>query len=62
MAKHYIGIDLGKGPSTITISTSTTSKAIEVVIDDTKIKNKAQAVTLLELIEGRIATESFPPV
>ena len=61
MAKVYIGIDPGKGPSSIVVSSSTTSLGLEVVIDDAKFKNKAQVVTQLELIEGRIATETWPP-
>ncbi|MBK9075531.1 MAG: hypothetical protein IPL77_11245 [Flavobacteriales bacterium] len=59
MAKHYIGIDPGKGPSSIVRSSSTTGLGIEVVIDDTKVKNKAEASTLLEHLEGRIDVKGY---
>jgi hypothetical protein len=62
MAKHYIGLDRGKGQSDIAIDTSTTSKAIELVIDDSKITSKSEVVALIDQIRARIAVESVPPV
>ncbi len=62
MAKHYVGIDRGKGQTDINIDTSTTSKAIEVVIDDTKISSKSEIRACLEQIQARLAVETFPPV
>ena len=62
MAKHYIGIDAGKGPKDIVISTSTTGLGIEVVIDDAKIDSKAQAYGLLEHIKGRIVVGEWTPL
>lgn len=61
MAKHYIGIDAGKGPKDIVIGTSTTGLGIEVVIDDTKIDSKAQAYGLLEHIKGRLVVGEWTP-
>ncbi len=61
MAKHYIGIDRSKGQADIAISTSTTNKAVEVVIDDAKVTNKADVAALLDHLEARLAVESFPP-
>lgn len=59
MAKHYVGINPGKGPSYIVRSSSTTGLGIEVVIDDSKVKNKAEASALLQHLEGRIDVKGY---
>lgn len=62
MAKHYIGINPSEGQASIAIGTSTTNKAVEVVIDDSKVTSKAVIAGLLDQLEARLAVESFPPV
>lgn len=61
MAYVYIGIDPSKGKADITISGSTTSKALEVCVDTAKLVGKSQVRALLDHIEGRLAVESWPP-
>jgi hypothetical protein len=61
MAKHYIGIDAGKGPKDIVIGTSSTDLGIEIVINDAKVTSKAQAYALLEHLKGRIVVGEWKP-
>lgn len=62
MAKYYIGIDASKGGADIAIATSSTSKGIELVIDDAKVTKKAQAGALLDHLAGRLAAGEWPPL
>jgi histidinol dehydrogenase len=60
MATIYVGIDMSKGPSEITIGTSTGSKAVEVVIDDTKVTGKVAVYEALEKLAGKIKAGNWP--
>lgn len=61
MAKHYIGIDASKGGADIVIATSSTDKAVEIVINDANVTSKAQVYGLLEHLAGRIAAGEWTP-
>lgn len=60
MATIYVGIDMSKGPSEISIGTSTGSKAVEVVIDDAKVSSKTDVYTALEVLAGKIKAGNWP--
>lgn len=61
MAKVYVGIDTAEGNSSIDIDSLTTGTGVEVVIDLAKVTSKFQAVSLLDLLKGRIAAGEWPP-
>lgn len=61
MAYVYIGIDPSKGASNVTISGSSTGKAIEIAVDTAKLTSKAQATALLDFLEDKLETGSWPP-
>jgi hypothetical protein len=57
----FIGINPGRGKDDIAVSTvASTGKAIELVFDETKVRNRAQLLAELEHIEGRIAVGKYP--
>ena len=63
MTTHYFGADINANtPQDITYSTSTTSKGIELVVNDaTTGINKTAVLKALEAIEYKIATNTWPP-
>ena len=61
MATFYLGIEPAAGPSTILIKTSTNSVGAEIVLDDSKVKTKMQAVAAIEHLKNRVETGEWPP-
>lgn len=61
MAKVYVGVNKGAGVSGVLTGTSTTSAAVELVIDDTKIGSRREAYEAAEQILAFLApSRSWP--
>ena len=56
MAYKYIGLDNGLKASEITVSDSSTSKAVEISIDLAKVTDKGVIASVIETLEAYIAT------
>jgi len=63
MTTHYIGADIDDQlPADLTYGTSTTSKGIELVINDaTTGIDRLKVLKALEAMEYKIATGNWPP-
>lgn len=61
MARVYIGVDPSKGKEGVTISSSTTSKAVEVSIEKTAVAGSGQVAALLKHVAGKIEVGTWPP-
>lgn len=63
MAQRKLGIDLGQHDSQAVISTTTGMTAgLQVLIDDSQLKKREDAVVLLTELANRIQKEQWPPV
>jgi hypothetical protein len=63
MTTHYIGADINDNtPPDLSYGTSTTSKGIELVVNDaTTGIDRTKVLIALEAIEAKIATGNWPP-
>jgi len=61
MAKHFFGIDKGNKFTSVTDSTSTTSKDIEVTVELTSDATKEQVIVALQNLRDYILQNSWPP-
>lgn len=61
MAKVYVGVNKGAGVTGVATGTSTTSAAVELVIDNTKIGSRRDAYEAAEQILAFLApSRSWP--
>lgn len=63
MADHFYGVNIGAGfdPSGVSTGTSTTSKKVEVRIEDGVTgNNKTEVLKALEAIAARITKDNAP--
>lgn len=61
MAKHFFGIDKGNKFTSVSDSTSTTSKDIEVTVELTSDATKEQVIVALQNLRDYILQNSWPP-
>jgi hypothetical protein len=63
MATHYFGADINDNtPADLSYGTSTTSKGIELVVNDaTAGIDKTKLLIAVEAIAAKIATGTWPP-
>lgn len=62
MAKFYLGIEPAAGPSTILIKTSINNVGAEIVLNDTKVLTKMQAVAAIDHLKSRVEAGEWPPL
>lgn len=62
MAKAYVGVNNGSGVSGVLTGTSTTSAAVEIVIDDTKIMSRREAYVAIDQIKAFLASSRTWPL
>lgn len=63
MADHFYGVNLGGGadPSVVTEGTSTTSKKVELRVEDgVSGNNRVEVLKAIETIKNRIVKDSAP--
>lgn len=63
MADHYYGVDIGQafGAGGVTTGTSTTSKKVELVVEDGVTgNNKVEVLLAIEKIKAHIQTGDAP--
>lgn len=61
MATFYIGIDLGESLSDVTADSSTTSKDVEVVVDDAVFTRPGQLFDALQVVKEFVEQNAYPP-
>lgn len=59
---YYYGINAGDGEFSAVVSSSTTSKDIEIVVNQTNTTSKQQLLNAIDLLENLITKSGFPPV
>jgi hypothetical protein len=60
MASRYIGVALGGALKDVTDSGSTTSSAIELVVDMTAVPKRQDVILALEQIEAYLLQNEYP--
>jgi hypothetical protein len=61
MATFYIGVGLGENLSQVTAASSTTSKAVEVVVNDAVFTRPDQLFDALQLVKEFVEQKAYPP-
>lgn len=61
MARVYLGINPSKGKEDVSISSSTTSKAVEISIEKTAVVGSGQVAAMLKHLTAKIETGNWPP-
>ncbi len=61
MTTYYYGLNSGGRQEEVVVSTSTTSKDVEIVVNGTNVPTQIQALTAVENIENFIAQYKYPP-
>ena len=60
MAKEYYGVDKGLHKEDVVLSSSTTSKGVELVVDLAKVSNKLEVEMAVEAIRIALTEQVWP--
>lgn len=59
---YYYGVNAGDSEYSAVVSSSTTSKDIEIVVNQTNVTSKAQLIVALENLLNFVVKNGYPPV
>lgn len=59
---YYYGINAGGGEFDAVVSNSTTSKDVEIVVNQTNVPTKQQLLNAIDFLENLIVKSGYPPV
>ncbi len=59
---YYYGVNAGDSEFAAAVSSSTTSKDVEIVVNATNVTSKEQLLIAIENLENFVLKNGFPPV
>ena len=59
---YYYGVNAGDSEFSAAVSASTTSKDVEIVVNQTKVTSKEQLILALDNLLNLIVKNGYPPV
>jgi hypothetical protein len=59
---YYYGVNAGDSEFSAAVGSSTTSKDVEIVVNQTNVPTKQQLMNAIEVLENWITKNNYPPV
>ena len=59
---YYYGVNAGDSEFNAAVSSSTTSKDVEIVVNQTNVVTKQALLNAIEVLENWITKNGYPPV